>query len=43
MAELLAVIVGVAKHVRWVTVEEVTLGIVLLDHLIEPSVKNLLA
>lgn len=32
MTELLGVIVGVAKHVRWIAIEEVTLGIVLLDH-----------
>ena len=34
MAELLAVLVGVAKHVGWIAVEEVALSIVLINHLL---------
>ena len=34
MAELLAVLVGVAQHVRRIAIEEVALGIILIDHLL---------
>lgn len=42
MAELLGVLVCIAQHVGWVAVEEVTLGIVLINDLIVQSIKNFL-
>lgn len=42
MAELLGVLVSVAKHIWRIAVEEVALGIVLLDDLIVQSIKNFL-
>jgi len=40
VTELLGVLIGIAKHVRWITIEEVALGIILIDHLLIGEVLN---
>lgn len=40
MTELLGVLVCIDKHIGWVTVEEVALGVILLDHFLVGEVIN---